>query len=88
MWWPGGLVSTLLVFRNNLSHARYNEARLLIGQTKNALRTFYQQVHVCMPEVMIAVLKNPESDEVNEYREKSLDVMKMAEVCGPAAASR
>ena len=81
MWWPGGLVSTLLVFRNNLSHARYNEARLLIGQVKNALRTFYQELHVCVPELLLAVLKDPESDDVNNYREKSLDVMKMAEVC-------
>ena len=35
----GGLVSTLVVFRNNISHARYNEARGHLALMKNALRT-------------------------------------------------
>ena len=73
-------MSTLLVFRNNLSHARYNEARLIIGLLKNALRGMYQQIHGCVSELEPAVVKDPESAAVVQYREKSKVVLKQITV--------
>ena len=78
----GGLVATLLVFRNNLSHARYNEARMLIGQAKNALRTMYQQAHTCLPDLVVAVKRNPDDVQLLECQKKSVELMKLSEVRG------
>ena len=36
---PASLIATLVVFRNNISHARFNEARSHASVAKNALRT-------------------------------------------------
>ncbi len=69
-------MSTLLVFRNNLSHGRYNEARLVVGMLKNALRGMYQEIHVCVTDLDVLIHKDAKSADVELYREKSLTVLR------------
>lgn len=75
-----GLVSTLLVFRNNLSHARYNDARNLAGMLKNNIRTMYHMIHVGIPDLVLAAIDEPDSPGVVQYRAKSVEMMRLCEV--------
>ena len=43
----GGLLTLVLVFRNNASHARFNEARHFLSILKNSLRTICSVVLAC-----------------------------------------
>lgn len=47
----GAFIFTLVVFRHNISHARYNEARALLSNIKNGLRGIMVLVAGCGIEV-------------------------------------
>ena len=73
-------MSTLLVFRNNLSHARYNEARMLVGLVKNGLRTSYQQYHTGVLDLIASLAMDTVDPRALASQAHSIEIMKLMEV--------
>jgi predicted membrane chloride channel (bestrophin family) len=61
------------VFRNNVSHARYNEARLSLTNIKTAIRTIADTAFACVSNADSDARKLAHKDECREIT-KALQV--------------
>ena len=69
------MVATLIVFRNAISHVRYNEARTHLANMKNSLRTISQMV--CSGGLNVN-----SGPRYNTYKSEAREISKQLQVRG------